>query len=155
MKFFTFGWWWGGQNPNGPNPNDASNAYRAHLDTIRDRLPADVLRLEGEPDEGVSIHDARLVSLGIDAAAHTLTLVLDGDDGSGGARRFTLGYTGVRSFHSTQSDAPALPGPTGYGDLGYWEAHLAEGAFEHRFLFSTGIELRVVFEGLGLSLRDG
>jgi len=31
---------------------------------------------------------------------------------------------------------------------------LAGDAFEHRFLFSTGIELHVVFEGLALSLRD-
>lgn len=155
MKFLTFDWWWGGQDRAGENPSDAYEAYRAHLDAIRDRLPADVLRLEGEPDEGVSIHDARLVSLDIDAAAHTLTLVLDGDDGSGGARRFTLSYAGVRSFRSTQSDAPALPGPTGYGDLGYWEVHLAGDTFEHRLLFSTGIELHVVFEGLTLSLRDG
>jgi hypothetical protein len=151
MEFFTFDWWWAGQRPDGPNPNDAYDAYRAHLDTIRDRLPADVLRLEDE----LSIHDARLVSLDVDVAARTLTLILDGDDGQGGARRFTLGFTGVRSFHSTQSDEPALSGPTGYGDVGYWEAHLAGGAFEHRLLFSTGIELRVVFEGLGLSLRDG
>lgn len=73
----------------------------------------------------------------------------------GASRRFTLGSTGVRSFHSTQSDEPALSGPTGYGDLGYWEVHLAGDALEHRLLFSTGVELRVVFEGLGLTLRDG
>jgi hypothetical protein len=38
--------------------------------------------------------------------------------------------------------------PAGYGDLGYWEVDaLSGGAFEHRLLFSTGIELAVVFRG--------
>ncbi|OAB63284.1 hypothetical protein AY599_06675 [Leptolyngbya valderiana BDU 20041] len=151
MEFFTFDWWWAGQHGGDEHPAAAFDRYRAHLDTIRDRLPADALRLEDE----LSIHDARLVSLDVATQARTLTLVLDGDDGHGGPRRFTLGYTGVRSFHSAQSDEPALSGPAGYGDLGYGEVHLAGDAFEHRFLFSTGIELRVVFGGLTLSLRDG
>jgi len=119
MEFFPFDWWHGGQHGGQENPTVAFDRYRAHLDAICDRLPADVLRLEGEPDDGVSIHDAALVTLDLDVATRTLTLVLDGDDGKGGARRFTLGYSGVRSFRSTQSDTAALPGPTGYGDLGY------------------------------------
>lgn len=49
-------------------------------------------------------------------------------------------------MESTANPSAGLAGPFGYGDLGYDEvAILASGAFEHRLLFSTGIELAVVF----------
>jgi hypothetical protein len=39
-----------------------------------------------------------------------------------------------------------LPGPHGYGHLGYCEFEALGGElFEHRMLFSTGIELHVRF----------
>ena len=44
-----------------------------------------------------------------------------------------------------------MPGPAGFGDLGYCEVSvLPGGAFEHRLLFSTGIELVVVFRSFRL-----
>lgn len=70
-------------------------------------------------------------------------------------RRIHLVYRGVTSFLSTADPAQGLSGPHGYGDLGYNEIELVEARrFEHRMLFSTGIELEIQFEEFQLSYED-
>ena len=72
-----------------------------------------------------------------------------------GDERFTLTYTGVERVESTADPAVGLRGPHGYGDFGYDEVEvLPTGAFEHRMVFSSGVELCVVFGGFGLR-REG
>jgi hypothetical protein len=145
MRFFTMDWWCGLQ---AGERSDPAGQYAAHLDSVRDRLPPDLLATE----EAVSLHDARLRELRLVPAERTLTLGLDSH---GGDERLTLTYAGVERFDSTADPAVGLPGPAGYGDLGYGEVDaLPGGAFEHRLLFSTGIELAVVFRGFRL-LRGG
>lgn len=139
MKFFTMAWWCGCQTGDAGDP---SAAYAAHLAAVRDRLPPDLLATE----ESVSLHDARLRELRL--ADGTLVLGLDSYAGD---ERLTLTYTGVERFESAADPAVGLGGPAGYGDLGYCEVDaLPGGAFEHRLLFSTGIELAVVFRGFRL-----
>lgn len=144
MKYFTFEWWSGLQSAQAQS--DPSAAYREHLAKVRDQLTPDLLRLEGE----VSIHDGRVHDLSVDLSAQQLALTLDGDDGKGGACRFELTYSGVREFKSTTNDGESLPGPGDYGDLGYWEVHVVPDGYEHRMLFSSGIEFRIVFADMTL-----
>jgi hypothetical protein len=140
MRFFTLAWWCGTQDCN--FADDPVEAYRAHLSTIRDRLPTALLALQ----ESVSLHDGRLRSLDLSPSEGALKLVVDGDDGRGGLRRFTLRYGSVTHFGSTADPAIGLGGPHGYGDWGYDEADVNEnGGFEHRILFSSGIEFVVRF----------
>ena len=48
-----------------------------------------------------------------------------------------------------------LPGPHGYGDLGYDEVDVLEpGLFEHRMLFSTGITLSIHHREFHLRFED-
>jgi hypothetical protein len=69
----------------------------------------------------------------------------------GGRMAHAQRYSGVEHFESEADPKVGLRGPSGYGDLGYYEIDvLPEGRFEHRLLFSTGIELRVIFRGFGL-----
>ena len=125
--------------------------FRAHLATIRDRLPVDLLALQ----ESVSLHDANVREINFNTDSKQLEFRLDGDDGKGGLRHFSLRYEGVVSFQSTADPDIGLPGPHGYGDLGYDEADVTdEGYFEHRLLFSTGIEFRVVFRGFTMAIQD-
>ena len=141
MRFFTMAWWCGSQTGDAGSP---WAAYAAHVASVRDRLPPDLLILE----ESVSLHDARLRELRVMFAQGTVSLGLDSD---GGGERLTLIYSGVERLQSTADPEVGLGGPAGYGDLGYGEVDaLPGGAFEHRLLFSTGIELAVVFRGFRL-----
>ncbi len=148
MKFFTIEWWRRIQSGDVSDPMDA---FRQHLDSIRDKLPPDLLVLQ----HAVSLHDANLHLLSHDSTAATLTLTLHGDDGSGGLRVFKLLYGGVVSHRFTSDPDVALPGPRGFGDLGYDEPDvLTDGLFQHRLLFSSGIELQVDFADFKLEYRD-
>jgi hypothetical protein len=141
MRFFTMAWWCGAQLGDG---GPAVAHYAAHLARIRQHLPPDLLATE----ETVSLHDTRLRESRLIPAAGTLVLVLESYAGD---ERLTLTYSGVERFESTADPAVGLGGPAGYGDLGYCEVDaLAGGLFEHRLLFSTGIELVVVFRGFQL-----
>ena len=146
VRYFTMAWWGGFQAGEGDDP---SADYAAHLNSIRDRLPPDLLATE----EAVSLHDTRLRELCLLAAEGMLRIGLDsytGDD------RLTLVYSGVERFESTVDPESGLRGPSGYGDLGYCEVDiLPGGAFEHRLLFSTGIELAVIFRGFRLQSSYG
>ena len=148
MKFYTIQWWCGIQSGDVSDPIDA---FLQYLDSIRDQLPQDLLVLQ----DAVSVHDANLHLLSHGSAAATLTLTLHGDDGSGGLRVFTLLYGGVASHRLISDPDFGLPGPNGFGDLGYDEPDvLADGLFQHRLLFSSGIELQVDFASFKLEYQD-
>lgn len=139
MRYFTLDWW-RGVGAEG----DPVTAYQAHLAAVRDRLPPALVALEEMP----LLHDARLRELVLTPTTGSVVLVLESYAGN---ERFTLTYTGVERFAGTADPTAGLPGPAGYGDLGYTEADaLPGGASEHRLLFSTGIELAVIFRGLEL-----
>jgi hypothetical protein len=141
MRFFTMAWWCGCETGDAGDP---SAAYSAHLAALRDHLPPDLLATEGS----VSLHDTRLRELRLLPAEGSLSMGLDSHAGD---ERLTLTYTGVERFESAADPEVGLGGPAGYGDLGYWEVDmLPGGAFEHRLLFSTGIEFAVVFRGFRL-----
>ncbi len=146
MRFFTLEWWRGIQS--GDFAKDPFEEYHAYLAIIRDRLPPGLVALQ----ETVSLHDGRLRVLDLSPSNATLVLEVDGDDGSGGLRRFTLRYRGVSSFRSIADPAIGLRGPHGYGDWGYDEADVTEaGQLEHRILFSSGIEFVVQFQDFELA----
>ena len=148
MRFFTLDWWCGLQ---GLDFYDPIPAFQKHLSSIRDRLPAGLLALQ----ESISLHDARLRLIDYQCQTSVLTLQLDGDDGSGGLRRFALRYADVVSFRSLSDPNIGLPGPHGFGDIGYDEADIsADGNFEHRLLYSSGIEMEIVFRGFELNWED-
>jgi hypothetical protein len=123
---------------------DPLPSYAAHLAAVRDRLPPDLLATQ----ETISLHDTRLRELRLLVAEGSLSLGLDSYTGD---ERFTLVYSGVEFLESSADPNAALGGPAGYGDLGYCEVDvLPDGTFEHRLLFSTGIELAVRFRGFRL-----
>jgi hypothetical protein len=148
MKFFTIDWWIGLQDFANDDPLPR---FRKHLETIRERLPSGLLALQ----ETVSLHDANLRLIDYSAQENSLILILDGVDGTGGLRQFTLRYYEVASFRTSADSERGLPGPYGYGDLGYDEPDITpDGKIEHRLLFSSGIELQMIFRNFELEWKD-
>lgn len=149
MKYFTLQWWAAETGDRQP----AFQAYYTYLATVKPRLPVALRRLS----EDVSLHDGRLRRLLFVAARNELAIDLDGYDfdrvrRSHCAAKIGLAYRGVTSFESLADPEAGLAGPHGYGDLGYDEIEiLASGLFQHRMLFSSGIELVVTFAGFTLT----
>lgn len=139
MRFFTMDWW-GGRHQG----DDPFAAYTVHLAAIRHLLPPDLLATE----ESISLHDTRLRELFLSPKECSLRIALDTYAGD---KHLVLAYNEVERFQSLAAPDVGLGGPGGYGDLGYCEVDIWPcGSFEHRLLFSTGIELVVVFRGFQL-----
>lgn len=148
MKFFTLDWWLAVQSL---EDHDPVPDFRKHLDTIRDRLPPGLLQLQ----ESISLHDSHLREIAWDADSNLLTIRLTGSNEQGGARSFQLTYKQVQAYRSTADPEIGLGGPHGYGDLGYDEADITDdGLFEHRLLFSSGIEIQIHFRDFELTWSD-
>ncbi|HEY1111690.1 MAG TPA: hypothetical protein VGE76_23750 [Opitutaceae bacterium] len=148
MKYFTIQWWSGEYE----DQLAVFRAYDTYLAEIKPRLPGDLRRLT----EDVSLHDSRLRRLTLLSASNELSIDLDGcginpDQKSYHALKIRLAYGGVSSFESFADPDTGLPGPHGYGDLGYDEIELLDdGLLQHRMLFSTGIEFSVTFKSFTL-----
>ncbi len=141
MRFLSMAWW------SGDTEEDRSAQYRQHFASIRHRLPPQLIHLE----ESVALHDSRLRELTLDVSTRTLRLRVENYEGT---HTTTLVYGAVVSFDSVADPAVGLRGPHGYGDLGYDEVDvLADGVYEHRILFSTGIELVIRFGEVAVSVE--
>lgn len=153
MKFFTMAWWGGAQRPTAPlqQVTDAYAAYATHLAAIQAWLPSSLVTLDAQ----VPLHDARLRTLTYTTDTQTLTIGLDNTFDAGDVRRFYLCYLGVIAFHSVADPDVGLPGPYGYGDLGYDELDLTPTRHAiHRLLFSSGIELHITCTDFRLTWTD-
>ncbi len=144
--------WWRGSVESNPMA-----AYQAHLAEIRDRLPEALLWLQ----EGFRLHDATVSRTWYDSTSNVLEIDLVGDNDTDDphqcdrVRRYELRYSRIVSVQTTIDRGGPLPGPKGYGDLGYTEVDLTiEGHFEHRLLFSSGIEMQIVFGSFHLDWED-
>ena len=138
MRFFTMKWWHGVQEGLAENPH---NDYFDHLNVLRERVSPDRLPVL-EALLALALHDDNLRHLRLDAAAATLHISLENRYRE--EESCTLAYCGVEHFASESDQLGFSAGS--YGDLGYDEVDLLPtGAFVHRMLFSSGIELVVVF----------
>ena len=136
MRFFTMAWWRDVQSGSGVNPSDA---YERHLASLRP-FPSAVADLDRVP----SLHDARVRRVENVESSVELTLERWGE--RGGWIPTWLSYRGVEHLSLSTDPDGQLPGPGGFGDLGSYEIDTtAPGLFEHRFLFSSGVELCVRF----------
>jgi hypothetical protein len=149
MKYFTIDWW------NGYVEDDEApcREYRDYLDQVSTLLPDAIRKLSYE----VSLHDAELRWLCISIQESSVVMDLDGWDYSvqpDVAAWIRLTYRGVTAVSCTADPERGRPGPPGYGDLGYDEFEVLEpGYYEHRMLFSGGIEMHIRFAELEVFLE--
>jgi hypothetical protein len=145
-------WWAGG----GDDVQKPMNEYQSYVESILTKLPDSLQKLSMD----VSLHDAHLRIFSFDALTKTLQLELDGfsfDETLNAYfdRSIQLTYEDVRAISSAADPETGLAGPHGYGDLGYDEVEiLAPNFYEHRMLFSTGIELKVQFSNFSVFYED-
>lgn len=156
MKYFTLDDWIDDQDLTAVGPpagQAAADEYNRYLDSITDRLPPDFRRLLAE----FCIHDGRLRDMRVDVAAGTAVLRFDaGDVTMREGRDISLQYSGVSVIQSIADPKRGLPGPHGYGDLGNDELEILEnGDLEHRFLFSSGVQMRIRFASFRLKQHVG
>ena len=144
MRFFTIDWWQGALG------DDAAEAvvpaYQKHFAAIRERLPF-AFRCIGEPG-APPLHDAHLLELDLGLGVRRAKLTFADYSMK---KRFALVYDGVETFRATGHPQKGLGVPHGFGDLGYDEQDvIGDGLFEHRLLFSNGIELQIQFAGFAV-----
>jgi hypothetical protein len=125
--------------------------YHSYIESIRSRLLPSLRALH----ENVSLHDSKVRGFLVNLPAQVVSMTLHGfvdpwsPEGLTG-RRIDLRYSGVTTIQSInpgESASEALDD----SDLGYAEIEvLADGLWEHRMLFASGIELRIQFRDLQL-----
>jgi hypothetical protein len=136
MRFFTMAWWQAVQAGTTENPSDA---YERHLATLRP-FPSSVARLDQLP----FLHDAHVRR--VEHLGTAVEITLDTWGKTGDRVPIRLSYGGVERFTLQADPEKGLPGPGGLGDLGYDEIDaISAEVFEHRFLFSSSVELCVRF----------
>lgn len=146
MKYFTLDWWEAGCDER------MVARYLTQLYRQLDQFPQDLVKLA----DRMSLHNAKLLSFQYDNEISVLKLDLDGyaydeDFNVLGGRRFFLNYKNVLRLQSQADPQKGLEGPFGYGDVGYDEIEVVSaGLFEHRLLFSSGIELNIQFRDVEL-----
>ena len=155
MKYYTMDKWIADQDldrPGEPLAFATRKAYDEYLRKVRHLLPD---RLNQLPSE-VCISDSNLQEFEWNLDNQSVMLLLDaGDPLMREGRVVRLHYSGVRQFNSISDPQKTLPGPGGYGDLGYDEIEvLDQGWFEHRLLFSSGIEIAIQFQGFDYEIVD-
>lgn len=132
---------------NGPDPLDI---YEEYFQSIKENIPVGFQKLHDE----IYLHDGNVTNLKYAGNVGELSIKLNNDDGKGNLREIALSYSGVTLFESVANQEKGLPGPLGYGDLGYDEVELLENGFEHRILFSSGIEFKINFTNMELVYHD-
>ena len=157
MRYFTLDDWIADQDYSSSStarpPGEAAAAYADYLTSIHAQLPSDLQQMLAT----ICLHDAALRELAVDNVARRVVLVLDaGNLSMTEPRRVRLSYEDALGLRCLSDPARALAGPRGFGDLGYDEIELlGAAAFEHRLLFSSGIELAVQFQRFRFEvLRD-
>ncbi len=139
--------WVGMNSQEWQDPRLLFERYRAHLESLQGQIPEEFAQL----NEEISLHDCHVSAYELNVLGEQLNLTLDGHDEAGGLRRYKVEYGGIITLRSLNGSM-SLPGPCGYGDLGYDETDIdASGNLVHRLLFSTGIELEIVFAHFAIS----
>lgn len=148
MRFFTPEWWCGMQS-SGVDKTPEQH-YRQHLARLLPKMPADLRLLA----TAVSLQNGHLRSVDVLLTEAAVRLAVLTGEKSPNPREFVLHYAGVWTFRAVGDPESGLPGPYGFGDWGYDEIDLSPGGeWEHRILFSSGIELQLRFASFRLGAR--
>ena len=88
----------------------------------------------------------------------TVNIIFNGkwiNDTTVGLRVFNLSYTGVTNLTSVVDNDVNGLSESGYGDHGFDEIEIVDNKlYEHRMLFSSGIELHIRFKDFSINYED-
>ena len=134
--------------------NRPEKEYGRYFKSIKKQLPKQFLAF----DKSYSLHDATILKLNLNAEKQQLKIkfmlaivhekFIEGRNG-------TLIYSGVTDFSSTKRAEISLADSACYSHLGYDEIEvISPGVFEHRILFSSGVEFGIVFTDFKFSIES-
>lgn len=148
MRYFTMAWW-----ANQCEPVSVCDDYKHYIDTVRGALPEQIIRFV----DGHTLHDSIVRELSVRAGDETVRIAAAGFDiNLDKSVAYELEYAGVVAVTIRGEASDSLPGPAGLGHLGYDEFELLEpGTFEHRLLFSTGVEILIRFRAFRFVAMPG
>jgi len=146
LQYFTMAWW-----ANQCDPLSVCDDYKHYIDSVRGALPEQILRFI----DNHLLHDSVVRELSVRAGDETVRIVADGFDVNlDRSVGYELEYAGVVVVTIRGEASDNLPGPAGLGHLGYDEFELLDpGAFEHRLLFSSGVEILIRFRAFRFAAR--
>lgn len=136
---------------------DIRKSYSSYINSVKAQLPESLKSLTGGGGS-ISLNDANIKHLAVSLENSTMDIVMDGKWIQGvatGLRVFHLSYIGVTQIVSVvDPDVDGLS-ESGYGDHGFDEIEVLENnLYEHRMLFSSGVELRTRFRDFRLNYND-
>jgi len=151
MKYFTLAWWEANQDLKNPRSGEISRPiedYKNYYASIKSNLPSRLVEFY----DSHSFHDAVLLNLNLNIQRQELwieLLVTVFADKRRDEKPIRVQYLEMTSFASSAGLSNyCVAGPGGYGDLGYTEIEVLNAdSFEHRMLFSSGIEITIQFKG--------
>jgi hypothetical protein len=150
MKVFSIRTWQ-------DDADEAVKSYWAYVARIRSRLPSDLQRIAGAGGD-ITLNDSAVERIDISVGDATAEIRLSGKWVEGsvvGSRLLRLCYRGVSHVSSSVDPDVDGSGWAGYGDHGFDEVELLGGGlYEHRMLFSSGIELDIRFSEFSLTYED-
>ncbi len=147
MKYMTLKWWNQAQsNEYDPKPLQKYNDY---YKSIKDILPTSFVTLHEE----VFLHDGELYESRYMSSENNLILKVLNQNEERGPSNIKLEYQDVSLFELRANKGLGLPGPLGFGDIGYHEVEVLEGNYKHSITFSSGIEMNIICRNLLLSLK--
>jgi hypothetical protein len=139
MKYFTPEWWM-----KADGSTQVAETYRAYLSTVREQLPAALLEFADDH----TLHDSTILRVDENSEKRTLLILFDGWNQRFDQRiQYTLKFSGVSHFDQSQlinEDARSQ-----LGDVGYIELEPNAPHVEMRILFTSFIEVKIVFETFG------
>lgn len=142
MKFYTHKWFLSDRELD----DSTESAARIYFKEIQQKLPPSIRAFS----EAINLHDAHLLHLAYSTERSSLTITLDElfwnpTRNCGSRRVLNVHYELVTGF-SLRPPSPALVLITQQDDLLCDEMDIvAEGIFEHRMVFASGIELHIDF----------
>lgn len=136
MKFFTFESWCKGQDD-----ESKASLYWEYLNSIKDELIPTIKDFVFNHN----LHDSKVNKIESNNCGITMTLI-GWDTNFEKRRKYILKFTDVEYYNYIGNQDESLPGPGGFGEIGYTEYEKINNVFsEYRIIFSTGIELTVGF----------
>ena len=141
--------WWA----NRCEPGSVCDQYWDYIGSVRGALADSIIQFLDKH----TLHDSTVRKMSVDLHNHALRIAADGFDVRLELRVvYELEYAGVVAVVLLGEGSDSLPGSAGLGDLGYDEFEpLGSDVFEHRLLFSSGVEISIRFRDFRFTARRG
>ena len=149
MKYLTLDWWMGNSEE-----ESVLDKYHEDFENVKKQLSKSILEFA----DSVDLHDGNIFRTYLRSGEIRLYIscfIYDEKGVGVGRSYYEVIYGGVEEAKFISDPEKGLPGPFGFGDMGYDEWEIKEnGKFCHSILCSSGIEIKIIFESFAWNKID-